>query len=190
VDNTAMAGSLDLGGNVGLNSDGSTGNLHSAPSGGGRVGWFLPWGAHKDLELGVSGQTGVWDDAGDHYWSAGVLDAALHLGPSFELKGEFINTWTETSDFGTLHPWAAWTQAGYKLAGLGLDVPLLNDIEVVGRYDTENDGQGTKTDRVTTGLVYYLTNTLLLEGDYEFIQSTGPKALPPNFLVFQISYGF
>ena len=69
-------------------------------------------------------------------------------------------------------------------------MPLLNDIEVVGRYDTENDGQGTKTDRVTTGLVYYLTNTLLLEGDYEFIQSTGPKALPPNFLVFQISYGF
>jgi hypothetical protein len=190
TDNTAMAGSLDLGGNVGLNADGSTGNLHSAPSGGGRVGWFFPWGTHKDLELGLSGQTGVWDDAGTHYWSAGVLDAALHLGPSFELKGEFINSWTETSDLGTLHSRAVWAQAGYKLAGLKLDVPFLNDIELVDRYDTENNGQGTKTDRFTTGFVYYLTNTLLLEGDYEFIHSSGPNALPPNFLVFQISYGF
>jgi hypothetical protein len=76
------------------------------------------------------------------------------------------------------------------LAGLKLDVPFLNDIELVDRYDTENNGQGTKTDRFTTGFVYYLTNTLLLEGDYEFIRSSGPNALPPNFLVFQISYGF
>lgn len=190
TDNTARAGSLDLGGNVGLNSDGSTGNLHSAPSGGGRVGWFFPWGAQKDLELGVSGQSGVWDDAGDHYWSAGVLDAALHLGSNFEWKGEFINSWTETSDLGTVRSWGVWTQAGYKLAGLNLDVPFLNDIELVGRYDNENNGQGTKTDRLTAGLVYYLTNTLLFEGDYEFIHSRGPNASAPNFLVFQISYGF
>jgi hypothetical protein len=189
-DNSALAGSLDLGGNVGLNADGSTGNLHSAPSGGGRVGWFLPWGAHKDLELGLSGQTGVWDDAGSHYWSAGVLDAALHLGPSFELKGEFINTWTETSDLGTLHSWAVWAQAAYKLAGLKLNVPFLDNLELVGRYDTEINAQGTESDRFTAGFVYYLTNTLLLEGDYEFIHSTGPNALPPNFLVLQLSYGF
>ena len=99
-----LAASLDLGGNVGLLNNGNTGNLHSAPSGGGRIGWFYPWAAHHDLEIGVSGQTGVWDDAGNNYWSAGVLDAAVHLGSSFELKGEFINSWYGTSDLGTVHP--------------------------------------------------------------------------------------
>jgi hypothetical protein len=190
-DGSARHDQLDLGGNVGLQNNGNTGNLHSAPSGGGRLGWFIPWGgAHKDLEIGVSGQSGVWDDAGNHYWSAGVLDASLHIGPSFELKGEFINSWYGTSDLGTVHPWAVWAQAGYKLAGLDLDLPVINDIELMGRFDKESDGQGTSTDRYTVGYVYYLTNTLLFEGDYEFLHSRGPNALPPNMLVFQLSYGF
>jgi hypothetical protein len=142
------------------------------------------------LEIGVSGQTGVWDDAGDHYWSSAVLDAALHLGPSFELKGEFINVWYGTSDVGTVHPWAMWAQAGYKLAGLNMDLPVINDIELMGRFDKEDDGQGTSTDRYTAGYVYYITNTLLFEGDYEWLHSTGPNALPSNLLMFQLSYGF
>ena len=190
LDGLDGAGSLDLGGNVGLLNNGNTGNLHSAPSGGGRLGWFYPWAAHKDLEIGLSGQTGVWDDAGNHNWSAAVLDAALHLGPSFELKGEFINSWYGTSDVGTVHPWAVWTQAGYKLAGLNLDMPVINDIELVGRFDKENDAQGTSTDRYTAGFVYYLTNTLLLEGDYEWLHSRGPAALPSNEIILQMSYGF
>ena len=190
IDNTALAGSLDLGGNVGLLSDGSTGNLHSAPSGGGRIGWFIPWGgAHKDLEIGISGQSGVWDDAGDHYWSAGVLDASLHIGPSFELKGEFINSWFGTTDAGTVHPWAVWAQAGYKLAGLNLDLPVISDVELIGRYDKESNGQGTSTRRYTFGYVYYLTNTLLFEGDYEWLHSNDLN-VPANQLIFQLSYGF
>ena len=190
TDGTGNHASLDLGGNVGLNSDGSTGNTHSAPSGGGRVGWFIPWAAHKDLEIGLSGQTGVWDDSGTSHWSAGVLDAALHLGPNFELKGEFINSWYGTTDMGTVHPRAIWAQAGYKLAGLNLDLPVISDIELMGRFDKENDGLGTRTDRYTIGYVYYITNTLLFEGDYEFLHSRGPNALPRNYLVFQLSYGF
>jgi gas vesicle protein len=184
------ASNLDLGGNVGILNSGNTGNLHSAPSGGGRVGWFIPWGgAHKDLEIGVSGQSGVWDDAGNHYWSAGVLDASLHIGPSFELKGEYINTWYGTSDVGTVHPWAVWTQVGYKLAGLNLDLPVINDIELVGRYDKQNDGQRNSTQRYTVGYVYYLTNTLLFEGDYEWLHNTD-STLPVNQLILQLSYGF
>ena len=189
-DGFAGAASLDLGGNVGILNNGNTGNLHSAPSGGGRLGWFIPWGgAHKDLEIGVSGQTGVWDDAGNHYWSAGVLDASLHIGPSFELKGEFINSWYGTSDVGTVHPWAVWAQAGYKLAGLNLDMPIINDIELVGRFDKENNGLGTSTRRYTLGYVYYITNTLLFEGDYEWLHSNDP-AVPANQLILQLSYGF
>ena len=189
-DGFSTASSLDLGGNVGINSDGSSGNTHTSPSGGGRLGWFVPWGVHKDLELGVSGQAGDWDDAGRNTWSAGVLDAALHLGPNFELKGEFINSWYGTSDVGNVHPWAFWAQAGYKLAGLNLDLPGINNLELVGRFDKESDGLGTKSDRYTLGYVYYLSNTLMFEGDYEFIRSSGPKALPSNYLVFQLSYGF
>jgi hypothetical protein len=182
---------LDLGGNVGIQNSGDTGNLHSSPSGGGRLGWFVPWGgAHKDLELGVSGQSGVWDDSGNYLWSACVLDASLHLGPNFELKGEYIDTWYGTADAGTVRPWGYWAQAGYKLAGLDLDLPIISDIELMGRFDKENDGLGTKSDRYTVGYVYYITNTLLFEGDYEFIHSTGPNALPSDQLILQLSYGF
>src|SRR5208337_4297741 len=150
------------------------------PSGGGRIGWFYPWKPHYDLELGVSGQSGPWDNAGQYLWSAAVLDAALHISAYFEAKGEYINTWQQTSDAGTIRARGWWAQAAYKLAGLDLDYPVVNDLELVGRYDGVNDGMGTKTDRYTVGYVYYLTSTLLFEGDYEFLHSRGPAALPSN----------
>ncbi len=192
---------LDLGGNVGIQNNGNTGNLHSAPSGGGRIGWFIPWGgAHKDLELGVSGQSGTWDDNNSYVWSACVLDAALHFGPNVEIKGEYIDTWYNTADAGTIRPWGAWVQAGYKLAGLNLDLPIISDIELIGRYDQENNGLGTvagnnlgsDSRRYTMGYVYYITNTLLFEGDYEFIHNSiiGGTPQPSNQLIFQLSYGF
>ncbi len=51
---------LDLGGNVGLKSDNTVANLHGNPSGGGRLGFFMPfpYKPHYDLEVGVSGQIG------------------------------------------------------------------------------------------------------------------------------------
>jgi hypothetical protein len=190
---SAGASDLDLAGNVG-----DTPNWHSAPSGGGRIGWFYPWGLHKDLELGVSGQTGEWSDSGNRQWSAAVLDAALHLGPYFEAKGEYINTWAET-DNGNLNPNGWWVQASYKLAGLKLDWPVVRNLELVSRYDHLNDdglfnggAGGTTTDRYTAGYVYYFSNTLLFEGDYEWMDIHGPNpnALPASLWVLQLSYGF
>jgi hypothetical protein len=186
---------LDLGGNVGIQNDGNNGNLHSSPAGGGRVGWFVPWGSdHKDFEIGVSGQGGSWDDKSSYNWSAGVFDYAVHFGPYIEIKGEYINSWYATADAGNIHTWATWTQAGYKLAGLNLDLPFINDIELIGRYDRENNGLSgdpqLKLQRYTIGYVYYLTNTLLFEGDYEFIDNLGTSQQPSNFMVFQVSYGF
>ena len=188
-DGTDNADALDLNGNVGINSDGSTGNFHGSPAGGGRIGWFYPWQAHRDLELGVSGETGTWDNADKRRWSAAVLDAALHWSTFFELKGEYINTWAETGNAGTIHPRGWWAQAGYKLAGLNLDAPIINNIELVGRYDRENDGIGTKIHRYTLGYVYYFSNTLLFEGDYEFVESNDPSRNHNDF-IFQLSYGF
>lgn len=182
---TANAADLDLGGNVG-----SSPNWHNNPSGGGRIAWFYPWKVHYDLELGISGQTGEWSDAGNHHWSGCVLDAALHLGPYFEAKGEYINTWVETDDMGTIRPNGVWVQVAYKLAGLKQNLPVVNNLELVARYDNVDDAQGTRTDRYTFGYVYYLSNTLLFEGDYEFLDSHGPNALPPTLFVFQLSYGF
>ena len=46
------------------------------------------------------------------------------------------------------------------------------------------------TRRETAGYVYYLTNTLWFEGDYEFFQSKGPSLVPSGKWVFQLSYGF
>jgi hypothetical protein len=60
---------------------------------------------------------------------------------------------------------------------------------LVGRFDTVRNGLSTKTDRYTVGYVYYITNTLLFEGDYEFLSSNDP-AMNNNRLVFQLSYGF
>lgn len=182
---TANAADLDLEGNVG-----DTANWHANPSGGGRIGWFFPWKLHYDLELGLSGQSGEWSDSGNRLWTAAVVDAALHLGPFFEAKGEYINTWVETDDLGTIRPNGLWIQLSYKLAGLNQNLPLINNLEMVGRYDRADDAQGTKTDRYTAGFVYYFTNTLLFEGDYEYLHSRGPAALPPNLFVLQLSYGF
>ena len=183
----ANASALDLGGNAG-----DTPNWHAKPSGGGRLGIFIPWPSkpHYDIELGLSGQTGQWSDAGDHQWSAGVVDAAVHAGPNIEVKGEYVQTSYGSDDLGQLKPHGLWVQAGYKLAGLNLELPYINNVEFVGRYDSENDAQGTKTERYTAGTVYYFSNTLLFEGDYEWLRSHGPAALPPTSFVLQLSYGF
>jgi hypothetical protein len=187
-DGMANAGSLDLGGNVGVRSDGVTANLHGSPSGGARVGFFVPFSPHNDLEVGLSGMSGEWDDAGTHIWSAGVLDAALHLGPNFEAKGEYIISRFGSDDLGQVRQQGWYTQVGYKLAGLNLELPGINNTELVGRYDFYYDGMGTRTSRTTAGIVYYLTNTLLLEGDYEFYHSTDPTQA--NQLLLQLSLGF
>ena len=143
--------------------------------------------------MGVSGQSGAWDPMGD-LWSAAVFDAAAHVSPYVEVKGEYINTWVNTTDLGGIRPNGWWIQGGYKLAGLNLDLPLINSVELVGRYDQSNDGLVPKTnaERYTAGFVYYFSNTLLFEGDYEWLHSTGPNAglFPSNELLFQLSYGF
>jgi hypothetical protein len=189
ADGSGNASALDLDGNVGVKSDGSFGNLHGGLSGGGRLGWFFPWKAHYDVELGVSGQTGEWDNAGKRCWSAAVFDGAVHISPYLEIKGEYMRSWADTDDFGTIEPNGWWVQAGYKLAGLKQDIAFLNNLELVGRYDIVKDGLGIKTDRYTLGLVYYLTNTLLFEGDYEFVHSNDPSQ-NHNELLFQLSFGF
>jgi hypothetical protein len=42
------------------------------------------------------------------------------------------------------------------------------------------------------GFVYYFSNTLLLEGDYEWLHGTGPNAnqVPADEILVQLSYGF
>ncbi|HEX7470858.1 MAG TPA: hypothetical protein VF437_09040 [Verrucomicrobiae bacterium] len=188
ADGTGNAESLDLGGNVGSRSDNAVANLHGQPSGGARVGWFMPFKPHYDLELGLSGQSGEWDNAGRHLWSTVVADASLHLGSSFEVKGEYIRSWYGSADHGNVRPEGWWVQAGYKLAGLNLDWPYINNLELVNRYDSIHDGLGTQTRRYTLGFIYYLSNTLLFEGDYEFLHSTDPAQ--KDQLILQLSYGF
>ena len=188
ADGTGSAGALDLGGNVGLRSDNAVANLHSQPSGGGRLGLFMPFKPHYDLEVGFSGQSGQWDDADRHLWTAIVADASLHLGANFEAKGEYIRSFYGSDDLGNIRPEGWWVQAGYKLAGLNLNWPLINNLELVNRYDSIHDGLGMRTRRYTLGYIYYLSNTLLFEGDYEFLHSTDPTQ--KNTLLLQLSYGF
>jgi hypothetical protein len=190
VDGSGRADQLDLGGNVGLTSDSKFANLHGGAGEGGRIAFFWPWKPLYDLEVGVSGMSSPWDNADRRQYNALVADWALHVGPSVEVKGEYMNSWVGTDDAGTIIPHGWWIQGGYKLLGLKLNVPYLDKLELVGRYDTVNDGLGSRTNRGTVGAVYYVTNTLWLEGDYEFTSNHGPNPLPDESLLFQISYGF
>ena len=188
ADNTGQAGSLDLGGNVGLRSDNVIANLHGNPSGGGRVAVFVPFKPHYDLELGLSAQSGEWDNAGSHLWTAGVADATLHLGPNLEAKGEYIMSQFGSDDLGNVSQQGWWAQVGYKLAGLNLELPGINNLELVGRYDSVRDGMGGATQRTSIGGVYYISNALLFEGAYEFLHSTDPTQA--DQIILQLSYGF
>jgi hypothetical protein len=190
VDGSGRADQLDLGGNVGLTSDGRFANLHGGAGWGGRLAVFWPWKPLYDLEAGVSGMSGPWDNAGRRQYSALAADWALHVGPAVEIKGEYMNTWVETDNLRTIHPDGWWIQGGYKLSGLKLNVPYLDKLELVGRFDRVRDGLGSRTNRGSVGGVYYLTNTLWLEADYEFTHNHGPNPLPDDALLFQVSYGF
>jgi hypothetical protein len=190
VDGSGRADQLDLGGNVGLTSDDRFANLHGGAGEGGRIAIFWPWKPTYDVEIGVSGMSSPWDNAGRRQYSAAVADWALHVGPSVEVKGEYMHTWVGTDNKGTITPRGWWIQGGYKLLGLNLDVPYINKLELVGRYDTIDDGLGSRTKRGTVGAVYYVTNTLWLEGDYEFTSNHGPNPAADESLLFQISYGF
>jgi len=174
---------------------GNVTNMHRRPSEGGRIGWFYPWKPHYDVELGLSGQTGAWDKAGKELWTAGVIDAAVHISPYFETKGEYIYTREGTADFGTVEPRGWWIQSGFKLSAFNWDVPLVPSTELVFRYDTIDNpinpiiGSAQKSYRYTPGIVYYITNTLWLEGSYEKIYYSGGAQSADQWLV-QLSYGF
>jgi len=188
ADGSGLGSALDLGGNVGP-------NLHADPAGGGRVGLFLPFKPHYDLELGLSAMSGEWDNAGSHLWTAGVVDASLHLGSCFEVKGEYVRTRFGTDDLGMISQEGWWTQVGYKLSGLNLELPGINNVELIGRYDvvhgaydSGNNAFDFNTRRYTVGYVYYITSALLFEGDYEFLHSNDPSQA--NQFILQLSYGF
>jgi hypothetical protein len=186
-DGTGNADALDVDGNIGVWNDGSTQNLHRDPVGGGRVAWFMPFKPHYDVELGLSAQSGQWNNS--HNYTAGVFDGSLHLGPNFETKGEYVMTRYGSDDHGMVSQHGWWVQSGYKLAGLNLDCSLLNNTELVGRYDSFHDGLNSVIQRYTVGYVYYITGALLFEGDYEFISDIDPTQ-PKSQLILQMSYGF
>jgi hypothetical protein len=197
IDGTSYATTIDNNGNNTIQNfdpSGNRSNLNRTPSEGGRIGWFYPWKPHYDIELGLSGQTGEWNTDGA-LWQAGVIDAALHISPYFETKGEYIYTRQQTTDLGTITPQGWWLQSGFKMSFFNWDVPLIPSTEVVFRYDTENYDIGNLTNTAKSsrtfepGLVYYITNTLWLEGSYE--KTFNSDGVPSdNEWILQLSYGF
>ena len=155
---------LDLNGNVGINADGSSGSLNGDPSGGGRIGWFYPWKPHYDLELGISGQSGPWDNAGQYLWSAAVLDAALHISPYFEAKGEYINTWQQTSDAGH-HPGAGLVGPGSLQAGwFGFGLPGREQCRTGRTLRRSQQRHGNENRPIHTGLCLLFHEHVVVRG--------------------------
>jgi hypothetical protein len=168
------------------------------PTGGGRLALFYLWAAHDDIEIGVSGQTGPYSSGWKQLWSVFAVDAALHLSPNFEARGEFIQTWQENNGLSTTDRAGWWTQAAYKLAGLNLDWPLINNVEAVFRVGEEHQ-QGGHVYEYDLGLNYHVTNTLIIKGAYSFFDSNLNNFVNPdgdtvnlnkNEFTFQAAYGF
>lgn len=159
-------------------------------TGGGRIGFFHPFSPGHDVEFGVSGAGGPWDQSGDLMWSALVVDAAVHWTSDFEIRGEFLQTWQQTAGGGTLTPVGWWAQAAYKLGGIATDLPLINQVELVFRYSfVDTERTETATHQYAMGLIYYLTNTLQLKADYEIVGGGG-ETVGNNRFNIQAAYGF
>ena len=168
------------------------------PNGGGRLALFYPWAAHNDIEVGVSGETGPYSADGKQFWSVFAVDAALHLSPNFEARGEFIQTWQENTGLHTTDRNGWWAQATYKLAGLNLEWPMINSVEAVFRVGGERQ-QGGHVNEYDLGINYHITNTLIVKGAYSFFQSNLHSFVNPdgdtldlnrNAFTLQAVYGF
>jgi hypothetical protein len=173
-------------------------SANGKPNGGGRLALFYPWEAHDDIELGVSGQTGPYSPDGKQSFSVFAVDAALHLSQNFEARGEFIQTWQENTGLPTTDREGWWTQAAYKLAGLNLEWPIINNVEAVVRVGEEHQ-QGGHVYEYDLGLNYHITNTLIIKGAYSFFQSNLHNFVNPdgdtldlnkNAFTLQAVYGF
>jgi hypothetical protein len=140
------------------------------PSGGGRLGWFCPWSANHDVEIGVSGQTGTYDVDNKLLWSVLAVDGALHMTPNFEARGEFLQTWQDTTSSGSFQRKGWWGQLAYKATGLNLDWPLINSVEAVFRIGGEKLPDG-HLDEYDIGLTYYISNTSMFKGAYSIAKS-------------------
>jgi hypothetical protein len=168
------------------------------PNGGGRLALFYPWAAHNDIEVGVSGETGPYSADGKQFWSVFAVDAALHLSPNFEARGEFIQTWQDNTGLATTDRAGWWAQAAYKLAGLDLEWPMINSVEAVFRVGEEHQ-QGGHVYEYDLGLNYHITNTLIVKGAYSFFVSNLHSFVNPdgdtlnlnrNAFTLQAVYGF
>jgi hypothetical protein len=203
-DPVTMTYALFLGNGPGNNGPGNLpafnegASANGDPTGGGRIALFYPWAAHDDIEIGVSGQTGPYSTGGKQLWSVFAVDAALHLSPNFEARGEFIQTWQENNGLSTTDRAGWWTQAAYKLAGLNLEWPMINNVEAVFRVGEEHQ-QGGHVYEYDLGLNYHVTNTLILKGAYSFFESNLHNFVNPdgdtvdlnkNEFTFQAAYGF
>lgn len=200
---------VDLNGNLSETSAFNHGfDNNGRPSGGGRLAIFYPWKPTYDVEVGVSGQTGTYNDDDSLKWSAAVLDATMHLGPYCELKGEYLRTWTDVAHMDPTNlDWSMtterrqgwWAQASYKLAGLDLDWPLINNFEAVFRAgavsqphsDVNQYQPGPNYGHVTQyvpGLIYYINSTFQLKACYEFDRGNIPGVV--DTFTLQAVYGF
>ena len=155
---------------------------------------------HLELEIGITGERGCRREAGDPRPSVQDREdevtrcATVRIGDRDRHRPrapQGVHRYGSDQGFVNQQGW--WVQTGYKLAGLNLEFPVINNVELMGRYDNlhnapGSNGLGANTRRYTTGFIYYFTNTLLFEGDYEFVHSNDLSQL--DQLILQLSYGF
>ena len=114
-----------------------------------------------------------------------MLDASLHLGPCFEAKGEYIRTCYGSDDLGFVRPNGWWVQMVTSWPDWiwsCRESTTWNSWAAMTSCTTGWEPQPAVHSRVD---VYYITNTLLFEGDYEFINSKDPSAGQPiDFAAF------
>ena len=165
-------------------------DFNGSPSAGGRLGLFVPCPSrpNNDFEIGLSGMSGTWDTKDNLLYSALVLDAALHLGPYFELRGEYLRSWQERLKQSGLDRDGWWAQAAYKLSGLDVDFPMVRNLELVFRAGGDAN-PGGYVQQYALGADYHITHTLQFKADYEFNRSRNHE-LDNNQFNLQAAWGF
>ncbi len=150
----------------------------------------------KELEVGVSGYTGKYDDVPFPKRSLNLygVDAEFHYKDYLELRGEFNQADQEITDTlaldttGFLVKRGYYAQAALKLSPLA--VSQLNPVEVVVRFSGQDfPGKAKDIQEVSPGVNYYVTNTGIIRLFYRFNLEKENK-VKNNQIILQYALGF
>lgn len=160
------------------------------------------------LKIGASTYDGTWDDGNDLWFTSWGVDVAYQLD-ELEVRGEYLRTVREFRGIGDDRRDGWYAQAAYKLTRLGAapwnrmelvariagieQRDLLiegedGEIELFASDETEDEPRLADPRRVSFGLNYWLTPSVVGKLEYDF--GFAPRAPDEHHFQAQLAVGF